>query len=49
MEANEHYCVKCRAARVPNSVSTDPKPTKNGRTMERGVGPTGGTKTARIR
>ena len=49
MEATEHYCVKCRAARVPNSVSKDDKPTKNGRTMERGVCGTCGTKTARIR
>ena len=49
MEVNEHYCVKCRAARVPNNVSKDAKPTKNGRTLERGICPTCGTKTARIR
>ncbi len=49
MEANEHYCVKCKAATTPNNVSTEPKPTKNGRKMERGICPTCGTKTSRIR
>ena len=49
MEANEHYCVKCKAAKVPGDIKTDPTPTKNGRTMERGTCPTCGTRTARIR
>ena len=49
MEANEHYCVKCKAARAPDKVATDPTPTKNGRTMERGICPECGTRTARIR
>jgi hypothetical protein len=49
METNEHYCVKCKAARVANNVRQDENKTKNGRTMERGVCPTCGTNTARIR
>lgn len=49
MELNEHYCVKCKAPTAPSDVKTDPTPTKNGRTMERGTCPVCNTRTARIR